>query len=368
MRARLSHLSTRKPLLIGLAVAIVLALVGATTAYASMSRTVTLSVDGKVTKVHTFGDTVGEVLAACGLKPSSHDDVVPSVSTPVEDGTRIAVRVGRPLALSVDGVKQTLWTTATTVSSALSDLGVRATGAVLSVSRSASIDRAGMALSVVTPKLVTVKIANGKVARHDIAATTVGSLLDRVGGVDRNDLVRPSRGSIVRDGTHVVVTKIGVRTKRVPREAIPSSVVEQKDATMPAGETKTVRQGRDGVRDVTYQLRFRNGEVVKKSIARQRVISRPVSALVKVGTKVAPAVADGGAWDRIAACESGGNWAANTGNGYYGGLQFDRQTWQAYGGTGTANQHSREEQIAVAEKVKAARGGYGAWPVCGARA
>ncbi len=74
------------------------------------------------------------------------------------------------------------------------------------------------------------------------------------------------------------------------------------------------------------------------------------------------------AWDRIAACESGGNWAANTGNGYYGGLQFNLGTWQAYGGSGRPDQNSRSQQIAIAEKVRAAEGGYGAWPVCGARA
>ncbi|OLL70511.1 hypothetical protein Ae168Ps1_6258c [Pseudonocardia sp. Ae168_Ps1] len=69
-------------------------------------------------------------------------------------------------------------------------------------------------------------------------------------------------------------------------------------------------------------------------------------------------------WDRLAQCESGGNWAINTGNGYSGGLQFDQATWEAYGGTGSAHEASREEQIAVAEKVRAARDGYSAWPAC----
>ena len=59
---------------------------------------------------------------------------------------------------------------------------------------------------------------------------------------------------------------------------------------------------------------------------------------------------------------------ANTGNGYYGGLQFNLGTWRAYGGSGRPDQNSREAQIAVAERVRAAEGGYGAWPVCGARA
>ena len=75
-------------------------------------------------------------------------------------------------------------------------------------------------------------------------------------------------------------------------------------------------------------------------------------------------------WDAVAQCESGGNWSINTGNGYYGGLQFTRGTWKAYGGTkyaGTANQASRSEQIAVAERVLKGQG-IGAWPVCGKKA
>ncbi|MFF0814055.1 transglycosylase family protein [Rhodococcus sp. NPDC003318] len=69
-------------------------------------------------------------------------------------------------------------------------------------------------------------------------------------------------------------------------------------------------------------------------------------------------------WDGVAQCESGGNWAINTGNGYYGGLQFSQSTWQAYGGSGSAHNASKAEQIRVAENVLAGQG-IGAWPVCG---
>lgn len=74
-----------------------------------------------------------------------------------------------------------------------------------------------------------------------------------------------------------------------------------------------------------------------------------------------------GVWERLAKCESGGNWAANTGNGYSGGLQFSPSTWRAYGGSKFANQPhnaTREEQIAVATKIRNAQGGYRAWPQC----
>ena len=212
MRAFTTHLARNKPLLGGLVAAIVLALVGTAAAYATMSRTVTVSVDGKASEVRTFGDNVGEVLASKGIEPTSHDSVVPGVDAPVKDGSRIAVRIGRPLALSIDGEKRTVWTTATKVSSALQQIGVRFGGAALSVSRSADIDRSGMSLSVTTPKKVALKVADEKVEKHNVPATTVGDLLSEVdAGVDRNDIVRPSRSAELTDGTRVVVTKIGTQ-------------------------------------------------------------------------------------------------------------------------------------------------------------
>ena len=80
----------------------------------------------------------------------------------------------------------------------------------------------------------------------------------------------------------------------------------------------------------------------------------------------APAAAEPGVWDRLAACESGGDWAINTGNGYYGGLQFSASTWRAFGGTAhaaRADLASRSAQIAVATRTQATQG-WGAWPAC----
>ncbi|WP_245585716.1 transglycosylase family protein [Pseudonocardia asaccharolytica] len=73
--------------------------------------------------------------------------------------------------------------------------------------------------------------------------------------------------------------------------------------------------------------------------------------------------ASGSTWDRLAQCESSGNWNINTGNGFAGGLQFTPSTWRAFGGTGLAQNASREQQIAVAERVLTAQG-WGAWPAC----
>jgi hypothetical protein len=71
----------------------------------------------------------------------------------------------------------------------------------------------------------------------------------------------------------------------------------------------------------------------------------------------------GTVWDRLAQCESGGNWSINTGNGYYGGLQFLPSTWRANGGSGMPHQASRAEQIRVAENLRA-KAGFAPWPAC----
>lgn len=83
-------------------------------------------------------------------------------------------------------------------------------------------------------------------------------------------------------------------------------------------------------------------------------------------TASAAGLAGGSVWDQLAKCESGGNWAINTGNGYYGGLQFTLATWHAVGGSGYPHQNSREEQIARAE-ILLARSGWGQWPACTAK-
>ena len=89
-------------------------------------------------------------------------------------------------------------------------------------------------------------------------------------------------------------------------------------------------------------------------------------AVAPMALGIGTANADSVNWDAVAACESGGNWGINTGNGYYGGLQFNMGTWQSNGGSGSPHAASRDEQIRVAENVLHTQG-IGAWPVCGQR-
>ncbi|WP_231641048.1 transglycosylase family protein [Saccharomonospora sp. NB11] len=115
---------------------------------------------------------------------------------------------------------------------------------------------------------------------------------------------------------------------------------------------------------MAYRGKHRKPSAASRNLARVAVAGIAVGAPLTIAAT--PAQADSVNWDAIAECESGGDWSINTGNGYYGGLQFSLSTWQAYGGTGMPHEASREQQIAIAERVLDGQG-IGAWPVCGAR-
>jgi uncharacterized protein YabE (DUF348 family) len=354
-----------------------------TLAYAGdPNKSVTIAVDGKAHAVSTSGGTVAAVLETQGITVGAHDAVAPALSAPVQDGTRIAVSYGRELTLVVDGKQQTYWTTATTVSSALDQIGTRVdAGAKLSTSRSAFISRQGLSVKINTPK--TIVLTDGKYPKRQVTTTglTVGEALAGLHvRLDSNDRVSPHLVAPVTDGTKIVVTRVftGVRHWTVP---VGYGTIVRDDSSLPQGTVKVIRAGQEGSARVTISYRGINGDVTRKHVSSRVVTTAPVAQIEVHGTQVAVAAppattstssssSSGSIWDAIAACESGGNWSINTGNGYYGGLQFSYSTWLAYGGGAyaqTANLASREQQIAIAERVQAAQG-WGAWPVCSAQA
>ncbi|CAN5806888.1 resuscitation-promoting factor [soil metagenome] len=390
-----------KKILIATSLAAVLALVGGTFAYASMSKTVTLSLDGKETKVTTFGDSVADVLADKGIELGKRDVVAPAPDASINDSSRVAVRFARELDLKVDGKPSSYWVTATDVGSALSQIGKRFTGAELSASRSTYIPRGGTQLSVRTPKQVVVKTPKGK-QRVTSTGVRVQDAIDELKlDVDKNDELKPGGGAKLKDGMDVTLTRIESR-RRVVSENVDNRTRVRYSEKMYADKDKVVEQGRDGRRRIVLRDVLANGKVRSTKVVDRSLVTKPVTTVVVQGTADRPApkpepspepspqpqpdpqpdpqpqpepepepepepvVGGSGVWDQLAQCESGGNWSINTGNGYYGGLQFNLSTWQAYGGSGLPSEASRETQIAVATKLRDANGGYGAWPACSA--
>ncbi|MCW2765075.1 MAG: Transglycosylase domain protein, partial [Nocardioides sp.] len=361
-----------RTLMITLTTVVILAVAGTTFGYTTLSKSVTLSLDGKTEQVSVLGDTVGDALDAQGIKVGAHDVVAPGLDEKISDGSRITVHFGRPLELTVDGASKTYWVTSTQVAGALGEIGRTFDGAALSTSRGGTIDRGGLSLDVVTPKKLTIKVGAHKPVTREITALTVGDALHKLGvKVGKRDQVKPRVGHQLTDGDKVVFTNIRVVRKRVNGETLGFGTVRQDDSSMLQGQSTVARAGSPGRRNVTYRLTFRNGELAVRKVLHQRVVRAPVDEIVKVGTKQQPAPTTnfaGGStvWDSLARCESGGNWAINTGNGYYGGLQFNLGTWQSYGGSGLPSNNSRDEQIRIATLVRNASGGYGAWPACAA--
>ncbi|WP_312856008.1 ubiquitin-like domain-containing protein [Nocardioides stalactiti] len=367
--AALLHRAARSRVALVATIAVVLvAVMGATYGYRSLGTPVTLSVDGEERTVRVLGDTVGDVLDAEGIELGEHDVVAPDVDEEITEGSRIAVRFGKEIELTVDGKESTHWVTATDVNGALSQIGVLYRGARLSTSRSTSLDRGGLELEVVTPKKLTVTLAGKKPKKVTVPALTPADALRALDvDVDEHDLVFPKGSKRLEDGDKVRWVDIEIKTKRVKNESFSAPTVTREDSSSPEGTETVVQAGETGMRNVVYKIRYRNGVEVSRKIVNQKVLDEPVAQIVEVGTQevVTSNFAGGNTvWDALAQCESGGNWAINTGNGYYGGLQFNLGTWRAYGGSGYPHQNSREAQIAVAERLRAATGGYGSWPGC----
>lgn len=326
---------------------------------AHYDKAVQVSVDGKPTTVHVFGSTVADVLDKQDIEVGAHDVVVPSLASAVTDGDHISVRYGRKLTVAVDGVTKEYWTTATTVDAALADLGIRADGAVLSASRSQPLGRGGLTMSVTMPKKVSVTL-DGKTRQLTSVAPKVSGVLAEL-DVTRGarDIVAPGLDTPVTDGMKIVLKRVVVKTEKAT-ESVAYKTVKKDDATLYTGETKVVTEGKSGKRAVVREVTYVDGKRSKSKVVSSKTLSEPVTRVIRVGTKSSSSGSGGGInlaraamWDRIAQCESSGNWSINTGNGYYGGLQFSISSWLANGGDDFASRPdlaSRAEQITIANR------------------
>ncbi len=363
--------------------AVVTALVGGGVAYITLDNTVELTVDGKTETVHTFGDSVEDVLDDQDIEVGERDEVIPTPDSSIEDGSEISVRYGREISVTVDGDEQETWTTALSVEEALGDMGIRHEDADLSVARSQSIGRSGLEFEVRTPKEITV-VADGDSNSVTTTALTVREALDEAGvDLGDRDKVKPGLEASLANESKVKVSRVKVDKETVTSE-VPFETTEKEDGTLEEGTTDVETEGEDGQVERVVRSTYVDGELQNEKVVSENVVSKPVEEVILVGTKepevpeddgsgeddsgtddgVEDENIDGGVWDELAECESGGDWSINTGNGYYGGLQFNEETWQAYGGSGLPHENSKAEQISIAENVRDDRGGYGAWPAC----
>jgi uncharacterized protein YabE (DUF348 family) len=354
--------------------AVLTVVIGASVLYSHINKTVTLSVDGKATEVHALSGTVSALLKDQGVTVGPRDIVAPAPSTSLGEGDTVVVRYARPLNITVDGQKRTYWTTETSVDRALSALGVRADGATMSASRSATIDRAGLTFWLSTPKKVTL-VADGRTSRLTTAAPTVGALLTQqhiaVKPLDRLNKV-PS--AAITDG--LTVKLVRVTQKRVTKaETVRFATRSVKTSKLYKGQTKVVTKGVSGKRKAIYDLTLENGKVKKRELVTADVTTKPKTQVVQVGTKSKPKASSSGGgggtpsggglnWAALAKCESGGNPRAVSPGGYQGLYQFSVATWHSVGGSGQPIDASSSEQTKRAQ-ILYGKTGDKSWPTCG---
>ena len=277
----------RRSVKIGLTGAVLAGVVGgvATMAYSASVNDVTLVVDGKSTNFSTSADDVAGALKAAGYSVGAHDIVAPSLTSQIDDGSKIVLNHGRELRLNIDGKPVDVWTTAPTVAQALSALGY-SHDVLVSVSRSQRLPLTPTSLSLRAPKHVTIT-HNGHVRKLVTTDATVAALLKDLGiKIGADEVLTPAAKTRVRNGMSIDIETVGAGLN----------------------------------------------------------------------------------WDGVAACESGGDWHINTGNGFYGGVQFDYGTWLANGGAQfapRADLATRAQQIIIATRLYESRGSS-PWPVCGA--
>jgi uncharacterized protein YabE (DUF348 family) len=312
---------------------------------------------------------VGEVLAEEGLEPAAHDVLLPAAGDPVADGDTVVMNRARPLELTVDGVSREVYVTALSVDEALDQLGFRTDDLVLSASRSERLPLNGMELTITTPKEI-VLVSDGQQRVVTTTAATAGDLLAEQGIT----LSQTDRTSLYAE--QALLNRMRLQVFRVQvsevqeASAVPHERVETPDPNAFVGEETVTVPGVDGEQVATVRVTVVDGVPSSREVLGTAVTRAPVAEQVSVGTKerpVAPPSTSGLNWDALAACEAGGNWSINTGNGYYGGLQYSASTWRAYGGTEFAalpHQATREQQIAVGERTYADVGSS-AWPHCG---
>ena len=366
----------------------------ATWAVAPSSKSVDLKIDGRHQQVSTTGKHVSDVLAAAGISVDSHDLVAPDPGSTISDGASVVVRRGHLLHLSVNGKPSDVWVNADSVDEALTQLGYGSQNLV-SVSRSMRLDTlargAATSLSIASPKRVVIKVDHRSVTTTSAARTVADALGNAMVFLAPADRLSAPRASLVRDNQIITVQRVRYATSVV---SVPVGFrrLTQSDAGSYVGQRTVATTGRSGTKRLSYRLTYLDGKLASRVLLGSKLVSAPVDQITKVGTRVkpvapppaqvvrqpaptptpapAPAPSSNGLnWDAVAACESGGNWHINTGNGFYGGLQFDYGTWLSNGGGAYASRAdlaTREQQIAVATRLYNARGAS-PWPVCGQR-
>ncbi|NKG21452.1 DUF348 domain-containing protein [Paeniglutamicibacter sp. ANT13_2] len=362
--------------------------------FVGSGKTIAVAIDGENQNVSTRAATVADVLKDSSITLDERDEVSPALDAPVADGELIDIKRHKEVNVNIDGVDRVVHTTGLTVADVIDQLNL---------SKSAQVDQgAALALAslsnpidISTPKDVSIKV-DGKTKKLNTTVETVADALSEAKiTVGKKDELNAKATDAIVDGLKLKIVRVSTKTV-TETKTIKNETDTVKDSDALVGTEKTLTKGKDGERTLTYTVTLRDGKEAKRKLDSDKVTTKPVDEKVSIGTKAKPkpkveakTESNSGSdsesksepkktftpgsvsasWAALAKCESGGNWSINTGNGYYGGLQFSASSWLGAGGGKYAplpHLASPSEQVATAEKLRA-NGGWGHWPHCSSK-
>ena len=341
------------------------------------SNQVEVSVDGETTSVRTYASTVADVLDNLDVELETGDEISHDLATPVDEGMQITIDRARTVEIFVDGFPaHRVVAPVTSVAGALeaADLDdVREQDAEIVPGWTAPIED-GDVIKIWHPQQITLEVDGDTIQLASLVAD-VDALLTEQGielGDDDRLNVDPETPLFFID--QVLVERVEY-VEEVEEVVLDHDEQRRETNDLNRGSTQVEREGADGLREDTYEVMLVDGEEVDRELVSQEVVTEPQDRVVLVGTydppppppspsrstsssatttRSAPTgvpAASDPVWDRLAQCESNGNWSANSGNGYYGGIQFHPQTWRSVGGSGLPHEASRSEQIYRAQRL-----------------
>ncbi|MET0871593.1 MAG: transglycosylase family protein [Paeniglutamicibacter terrestris] len=379
---------------IGAQAAVLTALILGLVMFVGSGKTIAVAIDGENQNVSTRAATVADVLKDSSITLDERDEVSPALDAPVADGELIDIKRHKEVNVNIDGVDRVVHTTGLTVADVIDQLNL---------SKSAQVDQgAALALAslsnpidISTPKDVSIKV-DGKTKKLNTTVETVADALSEAKiTVGKKDELNAKATDAIVDGLKLKIVRVSTKTV-TETKTIKNETDTVKDSDALVGTEKTLTKGKDGERTLTYTVTLRDGKEAKRKLDSNKVTTKPVDEKVSIGTKAKPkpkveakTESNSGSdsesksepkktstpgsvsasWAALAKCESGGNWSINTGNGYYGGLQFSASSWLGAGGGKYAplpHLASPSEQVATAEKLRA-NGGWGHWPHCSSK-
>ena len=340
--------------------------------WAGRGSQITLVVDGQQVLVSSSASTVGALLVEQGVSTTSRDVIAPATSVPIDGPLEVSVQRARPVDLSVNGQRRTVWTTSNDVDELLQALGVREQAVFTSVSRSSRLPLQGAVLAIRTPRQVKIAV-DGETRVVQTTDATVSAAIATAGiELDSDDRLSVPFGAPVVSGATYTVIRVE-KALETNILVIRPSVRTQRRASLARGRRIVVKAPVAGVAEQVVTVVYENGVVISQRVMSNNVVQQPISGVIALGTgssqsSATVAIPNSGGGPNFAAlakCESGGRPRAVNPSGKYRGLyQFDLGTWHGTGGLGDPIDASPEEQTKRARILYNDRG-RAPWPYCG---